>query len=68
MIKKQKNVSPKNDPERLHSLEDKDFEAWLETFPALSTSEQVPVYRKYVEECILKNKDILTFTEWRNKL
>jgi len=68
MTKHQKNASPKNDPERLHSLEDKDFEAWLETIPALPTSEQIPEYRKYAEECVSKNKEVLTFSEWRNKL
>ena len=64
MTKHLPNVSPKNE---LHSMTDKDFDTWLDTFPAIDTPSLIEQYKKYAAECLAEKKELLLFSEWREK-
>jgi hypothetical protein len=63
MTKHPQNVLPMS--EILHSMTDKDFDQWLDSFPATDTSSLLVQYRKYAADAIAKGEDIILFNDWR---
>lgn len=57
-----------SEPERLHSIEDEDFDRWLEEIPATDTASLLVEYRKYASAACAKDEEFLTFEEWRRHL
>jgi hypothetical protein len=66
MTKHHPNVLPKT-REILHSASDEDFDQWLDTIPATDTASLIPKYYAYAAQCVEKNVDLLTFSEWREQ-